>query len=77
MDESKSNSDFAKAKMLEALAKKQKGSQSGKTSGPSPRQGAGQSAGSCCLGLAGGGEGRLPGRTPTVARIDSAKRGGW
>jgi hypothetical protein len=47
MDESKSNSENAKAKMLEALAKKQKGSQSGKTSGPTSasKVGAGQTGG--------------------------------
>ena len=47
MDESKSNSDIAKAKMLEALAKKQKGSKSGKTSGPTSgsKVGAGQTGG--------------------------------
>ena len=47
MDESKSNSDIAKANMLEALAKKQKGSQSGKTSGPTSgsKVGAGQTGG--------------------------------
>lgn len=47
MDESKSNSDVAKAKMLEALAKKQKGSQIGKTSGPTSgsKVGAGQTGG--------------------------------
>lgn len=47
MDESKSNSDIAKAKMLEALAKKQKGSQNGKTSGPTSgsKVGAGQTGG--------------------------------
>jgi hypothetical protein len=47
MDESKSNSDIAKAKMLEALAKKQKGIQSGKTSGPTSgsKVGAGQTGG--------------------------------
>ena len=47
MDESKSNSDIAKAKMLEALAKKQKGSQIGKTSGPTSgsKVGAGQTGG--------------------------------
>ena len=47
MDESKSNSDNAKAKMLEALAKKQKGSQTGKTSGPTSgsKVGAGQTGG--------------------------------
>ena len=47
MDERKSNSDIAKAKMLEALAKKQKGSQSGKTSGPTSgsKVGAGQTGG--------------------------------
>jgi hypothetical protein len=47
MDESKNNSDITKAKMLEALAKKQKGSQSGKTSGPiaASKVGAGQTGG--------------------------------
>ena len=47
MDESKSNSDITKAKMLEALAKKQKGIQSGKTSGPTSgsKVGAGQTGG--------------------------------
>jgi hypothetical protein len=47
MDESKSNSENTKAKMLEALAKKQKGSQSGKTSGPTSgsKVGAGQTGG--------------------------------
>ena len=47
MDQSKSNSDIAKAKMLEALAKKQKGIQSGKTSGPTSgsKVGAGQTGG--------------------------------
>jgi Family of unknown function (DUF5302) len=47
MDESKNNSDITKAKMLEALAKKQKGSQSGKTSGPTSgsKVGAGQTGG--------------------------------
>lgn len=47
MDESKSNSENAKAKMLEALAKKKKGSQSGKTSGPTSgsKVGAGQTGG--------------------------------
>jgi hypothetical protein len=47
MDESKSNSDIAKTKMLEALAKKQKRSQSGKTSGPTSgsKVGAGQTGG--------------------------------
>ena len=47
MDESKSNSENTKAKMLEALAKKQKGSHSGKTSGPTSgsKVGAGQTGG--------------------------------
>ena len=47
MDKSKSNSENAKAKMLEALAKKQKGSQSGKTGGPTSgsKVGAGQTGG--------------------------------
>ena len=47
MDESKSNSENAKAKMLEALAKKQKGQNSGKTAGPASgsKIGAGQTGG--------------------------------
>jgi len=47
MDEGKSNSENTKAKMLEALAKKQKGSQSGKTTGPTSgsKVGAGQTGG--------------------------------
>ena len=47
MDKSKSNSENAKAKMLEALAKKQKGRQSGKTGGPTSgsKVGAGQTGG--------------------------------
>ena len=47
MDESKNISDITKAKMLEALAKKQKGIQSGKTSGPTSgsKVGAGQTGG--------------------------------
>jgi hypothetical protein len=47
MDESKGNSDIAKEKMLEALAKKQNGSQSRKTSGPrsGSKVGAGQTGG--------------------------------
>lgn len=47
MDESKSNSENTKAKMLEALAKKRKGSQSGKTSGPTSgsKVGVGQTGG--------------------------------
>jgi hypothetical protein len=47
MSEEKNTSDDAKAKMLVALAKKQKGSNSGKSAGPTsrPKVGSGQTGG--------------------------------
>jgi hypothetical protein len=48
MSDEKSTGEDAKAKMLEALAKKQKGSTSGKSAGPSSgsKVGSGQTGGS-------------------------------
>ncbi len=48
MNDEKSTGEDAKAKMLEALAKKQKGSASGKSAGPSSgsKVGSGQTGGS-------------------------------
>jgi len=48
MSDEKSTGEDAKAKMLEALAKKQKGSNSGKSAGPSSgsKVGSGQTGGS-------------------------------
>ena len=47
MSDSKNPEEIAKAKMLEALARKQKGNTSGKSSGPSSgsKVGAGQTGG--------------------------------
>ena len=47
MSDSKNPGEIAKAKMLEALARKQKGSNTGKSSGPSSgsKIGAGQTGG--------------------------------
>ena len=47
MSDSKSPEELAKAKMLEALARKQKGNNTGKSSGPSSgsKVGAGQTGG--------------------------------
>lgn len=47
MSDSKNPEDIAKAKMLEALARKQKGNTTGKSSGPSSgsKVGAGQTGG--------------------------------
>lgn len=47
MSDSKNSEEIAKAKMLEALARKQKGNTTGKSSGPSSgsKVGAGQTGG--------------------------------